>query len=325
MLKLALPIEMPQISVIIPAYNAERYIEECLLSLKGQTFKDFEIIIVDDGSIDKTYKIAEKYAKVIKSLKNLGAGAARNLGAKEAQGQILVFADTDVVLPEDWLAKIIKNMQIHNVECVGAGYCGSMGKSFMEMFAYLELSYRRRNMPEFVNTVVSNNFACYRDIFFGCGGFPETFKCEDLRLSFVISKKHKIFWDKDNGIYHHFKTSLKDYLKQQCYFSRDTFLSYCQYPAMLKIKTHQGRTIYFETISMLFVFISLFLFPAAILFLALILMLNYNLLLFLKNNGLSVMRSCLVILIRDVVCVIGIFAGMGLCLIDIIKKISFSK
>lgn len=174
--------------MIIPAHNAENYIEKCLLSLNEQIFKDFEVIVVDDGSLDRTCEIASRYAKVIRSNNKLGEGAARNLGAQNAKGEILAFTDADVVLPKDWLAKIIKNMETHNVKCVGGGYAGSIGNSFMEMFAYLELAYRRKDMPEFVNTLVCNNFACSRDVFFEFGGFPEKFKCEDLRLSFEISK-----------------------------------------------------------------------------------------------------------------------------------------
>lgn len=312
---------MPKVSVIIPAYNAERNLQECLLSLQEQTFKDFEVIVVDDGSLDKTGDIASKYARVVRADKNLGVGRARNLGAKEAKAEILAFTDADVVLPKGWLAKIIEDMRIHNVKCVGGGYSGSLGNSFMERFAYLELAYRRKNMPEFVNTVVSNNFACQREVFFACGAFPQNYKCEDLRLSFLISKKHAIFWDKDNGVRHHFKSSFKDYLKQQFYFGRDTVFSFYQYPGLFRKRTHQGRLLYSETFLM-FVFLSFILLSRkAAIAIIFILILNYNFLLFLGQNGLSVPKCILVILARDIICVFSIFAGLGLCLTDIARNI----
>ncbi len=312
----------PEISVIIPAYNAEKYIEKCLHSLKKQTFRDFEIIVVDDGSRDKTWEIASKYAKAIKSDINLGEGAARNLGAREARGRVLAFSDADVVFSDDWLSNIVNDMGIHNVKCVGGGYKGTIGNSFMEKFAHLELIYRRRNMPKFVNTIVSNNFACYRDVFLECGGFPEKYKCEDLRLSFEISKKNMIFWDKDNGVFHHFRPSLKAYLKQQYYFGRDTVWTYYHYPQLLLKQTHQGTGIYLDTILMFFTIVSLAFFPiASPIFLSLILILNSRFLTFLKRDGMSVSLSLPVILLRDTICVISIFSGIGLCLKDIARLV----
>ena len=305
----------PLISVIVPAYNAERYIEKCLLSLKNQDFKNFEIVVVDDGSTDETPRIASSYAKVIKSPHNVGEGGARNLGAKSARGEILAFTDADVVLPNDWLTRIMKNMKTYNVQCVGGGYRGSIGNSFMELFAHLELCYRRTNMPQFVNTIVSNNFACYRDLFFRAGGFPEKYKCEDMRLSFKISKEHKILWDRENGVYHHFRPSLKAYLKQQFYFGRDTVWTYHSYPEMFLIKTHQTRWIYLETALMFLAMVGFFIFPASfLLFVSMILILNFHFLKYLKKEKLSVILCCLLILLRDAVCVASIFAGIGMCL-----------
>ena len=309
---------MPKISVIIPAYNAEVCIEKCLLSLKKQTFSDFEVIVVNDSSHDKTAEIASAYYRVIKSVRNLGEGAARNLGAKSAQGEILAFTDADVVLPNDWLMKILQDMETRKVKCVGGGYCGSLRDSFIEKFAFLELMYRRKNREGFVKTLVSNNFACHRDVFFEFGGFPEKFKCEDLRLSFLISKKYPIFWDKDNGVYHHFKSSLYEYLKQQYYFARDTVWTYYQYPEMLFSKTHQGTLIYFEIFFMFLALIASILFPIiGLLFLFSILLINYSFFLVLKKEKISIFRCVLVIFLRNFLCVMGILDGLWIVLRDL--------
>ena len=82
---------MPEISVIIPVYNASSFIAETLDSLTRQTFSDFELICVDDGSTDKTPQILETYAKqdqriVILRQDNMGPGAARNKGLDSARG-----------------------------------------------------------------------------------------------------------------------------------------------------------------------------------------------------------------------------------------------
>jgi len=90
----------PKISVIIPVYNVEKYLKECLDSVINQTFNDIEIICIDDGSTDTSYSILEEYAKkdnrfVILKQENRGAGVARNKGIEVARGEYLYFLDSD--------------------------------------------------------------------------------------------------------------------------------------------------------------------------------------------------------------------------------------
>ncbi|MEK7100212.1 MAG: glycosyltransferase family 2 protein [Patescibacteria group bacterium] len=95
-----------KISVIIPTYNEESVILDCLRSLASQSLKDFEIIVVDDGSTDTT---VEKLEDVMVLHQNhLGAGAARNLGAKQAKGDILVFVDADMTFDRNFLKMLVK-------------------------------------------------------------------------------------------------------------------------------------------------------------------------------------------------------------------------
>ncbi len=86
-----------KISVIIPVFNAERYLTEALESVLTQTCKPFEVIVVDDGSEDKSAKVAERYASDInyKFQENKGAAAARNIGSRIANGSLLAFLDAD--------------------------------------------------------------------------------------------------------------------------------------------------------------------------------------------------------------------------------------
>lgn len=98
-------------SIIIPAYNEEKDIGECLESLKRQSYKNMEIIVVDDGSTDRTKEIVKSFNKVrlIKG-EHKGAGFSRNLGAKECKGKILVFVDADMTFGGDYVEKLIKPM-----------------------------------------------------------------------------------------------------------------------------------------------------------------------------------------------------------------------
>ena len=96
--------EIPDVSIIIPTYNVEKYIEQCLKSLFAQKYKNFEIICVDDGSTDKSSEILEEYEQKDKrftviSQPNKGVSAARNRGMQQAKGKYIMFVDSD-----DWLA-----------------------------------------------------------------------------------------------------------------------------------------------------------------------------------------------------------------------------
>lgn len=96
------------ISVIVVAYNEAKHVEECLISIKNQSYPYIELIVVDDGSTDGTRDIAIKYADLYLSQNHKGPGLARNLGAKYAKGKILVFIDADMYLSNDYVKNIIK-------------------------------------------------------------------------------------------------------------------------------------------------------------------------------------------------------------------------
>lgn len=102
---------MPKVSVIIPVYNVEQYLRECLESVVNQTLKDIEIILVDDGSTDSSLEICKEYAKKDNRIKiieqgNQGAGAARNRGLAEAKGDYVYFLDGDDYIDPKTLEKL---------------------------------------------------------------------------------------------------------------------------------------------------------------------------------------------------------------------------
>lgn len=89
----------PVISIIIPIYNAEKYINQCIQSILNQTFQNFEIICIDDCSTDKSLEIVQSFSdqriKIIKNKSNLRSGYCRNIGIKYARGQYILFVDAD--------------------------------------------------------------------------------------------------------------------------------------------------------------------------------------------------------------------------------------
>ncbi|MBC7327214.1 glycosyltransferase [bacterium] len=101
----------PFISVVIPAYNEENYIGNVLQSLLEQDFQDFEIIVVDNCSEDRTREIAKKFGARVLIEKKKTIGAVRQKGLLEAKGEIIAMTDADVILPEDWLSRIVSEFR----------------------------------------------------------------------------------------------------------------------------------------------------------------------------------------------------------------------
>ena len=97
---------MPKFSLIVPVYNVEKYIKKCLDSIFKQTFKDFEVIVVNDGTKDNSMDIVKKYDVKIIEQENQGLSEARNTGVRNATGEYLVFVDSDDYIEKDLLKKI---------------------------------------------------------------------------------------------------------------------------------------------------------------------------------------------------------------------------
>src|SRR5512137_80909 len=99
------------ISVIIPTFNEEENIAQCLVSLSHQTIprNEYEIIVVDGGSKDNTCEIARKYADVVFTQTSKKVGGARNDGVMAAKGDIIATTDADCILPPDWIKRVAEN------------------------------------------------------------------------------------------------------------------------------------------------------------------------------------------------------------------------
>lgn len=118
----------PEISVIIPVYNVEDYLEECLNALKQQSFENFEAILINDGSKDNSGKICDKYAendyrfKVIHKI-NGGVNTARKLGVEISKGKYITFVDADDILTTNALLNMYTKSEEQNLDiCIGGLY-----------------------------------------------------------------------------------------------------------------------------------------------------------------------------------------------------------
>lgn len=119
--------EQPQVSIIVPVYNVENYIERCLNSLVNQTFKDIEIITINDGSTDKSLELLNKYAKEdirisVIDLGDEGVSYCRNLGIEKANGKYIMFVDSDDWIDSSMVEVLYKKAEENKLDLVMCSY-----------------------------------------------------------------------------------------------------------------------------------------------------------------------------------------------------------
>ena len=119
--------EKGMVSVIIPIYNVENYLEECIESVLHQTYDNYEVILVNDGSTDRSGEIAKKYSEKFNNIylinqNNKGLSGARNTGIKHSRGEYLYFLDSDDMIQDNLLEICVSNLKNNNLDAVHFGY-----------------------------------------------------------------------------------------------------------------------------------------------------------------------------------------------------------
>lgn len=198
------------VSVIIPAYNEEKHIGKCLSSLLNQDYQNLEIIVVDDGSKDGTKEIVKEHPVKLLVQNHKGAGAARNNGAKEAKGEILVFVDADQFFDKSYVSELVK--PIIDGKCIGTHHLIERIANLDKIWA---LCWRRQmSEKEHVLPEESGIFrAILKEKFISAGGFdPEKGYFDDTTLYDKLKVKAK----GTNAIcYHHVPETLREIFNQK--------------------------------------------------------------------------------------------------------------
>lgn len=189
---------LPKLSVIIPTYNEERRIEHTLRSISYQTLprEDYEILVVDGGSTDRTVEVASKYADVVIQQKSKGVGGARNDGALLAKGKILVHTDADVVVGKDWLQKITSLFAPGVVAVCGPDEPLESDVKYRVLYSLINLI---SSLACFLGIVWTRgtNTAVLRDVFLSIGGYTDYSLCDDGELGLRLKKVGKVVYSKE--------------------------------------------------------------------------------------------------------------------------------
>lgn len=207
-------------SIIVPVFNGAHILGNCLDALDTQTVnaQQYEIIIVDDGSTDGSAEAAARQGGSVIRQEHAGAGAARNLGARQASGPILLFTDADCEPQSDWAEKMLAPFADPDVAGVKGVY-RTRQSALVARFtqAEYEEKYDRLARTEQIDFVDTYAAAYRRDIFLAHGGFdPEFLLDEDQELSFRLAKAgHKLVFAPAAIVYHQHPDSIWTYARRK--------------------------------------------------------------------------------------------------------------
>lgn len=194
------------ISIIIPAFNEEKYIGKTLESIKHVDTNGFdvEIIVVDNNSVDKTAEVAREFGATVYTITSPGVGFARQYGLKRAKGDIVLYTDSDTVAPKDWITRHVTALQRSGVSCTFGSFRVS-GK--VTPFSF-HANYLQPYWIGWVNTLLGiptasgQNIAFWKDLALKAGGFDENLKIfEDIDFAIRLKKMGKVVYLGDSIVH----------------------------------------------------------------------------------------------------------------------------
>src|ERR1700724_1169481 len=231
----ALP-RYPRVSVVVCAYNAERTMEACLQSLETLDYPDYEVIVVNDGSKDRTLEISERFpfCRII-SQANKGLSAARNVGAEAATGEIVAYTDSDCVADPDWLTYLVGKMEASDLAACGGPNFPPPEDSLVPAPVAVSpagpphgLSSERGADP-----IAGRNMAFRRDVLMALGGFDPVYRAagDDVDICWRFQDAgHAIGFSPAAIVWHFRRNTVRAYLNQQRGYGKAEALVYAKHP-----------------------------------------------------------------------------------------------
>lgn len=188
---------MPKLSVVVPVYKVEQYIHQCVDSILDQTFTDFEIILVDDGSPDKCGEICDEYAKKDSRVKvihkkNGGLSDARNFGIDIAQGEYITFVDSDDKIDKYMYYDMLKNLEENDLDiiCCDTYIVRGNNKKFRPRYDNDKIFDKNESIVEILNGNIDN--AAWNKIYKRC--LFEKIRYPKGRIYEDVATTYKLFY-----------------------------------------------------------------------------------------------------------------------------------
>ena len=237
---------MPYFSVIIPVYNRPDEVRELLESLSKQTLKDFEVLLIEDGSVNRCDTVAQEFDKDLNICyfykEHSGRSLTRNYGMERASGEYLIFFDSDCIIPERYFEIVKARLEEDYVDCFGGPDAAHSSFSNLEKAtSYSMTSFfttggirgGKKGMEKFTPRTFNMGFS--KEVYKRVGGFKDMFG-EDIDLSLRIQKAgfHTVLI-RDAFVYHKRRVSFRSFYRQVSVFGRARVDLYLLHPESLKI------------------------------------------------------------------------------------------
>ncbi len=186
------------VSIIIPVYNGEQYIDRCMGCIKRQTYRDFEVILVNDGSTDSSMDMCKKYTEEggvhLISQRNMGSGAARNTGLRNAKGSYIYFMDVDDLLAEDALRRLVTICETQKADFVFGNY------KRIELFGGKETTASPRNSHMYKDREEIKELVCrFAEDMKGEKLLPKVwgnlYRSEIIRKNNILFRESMVAWE----------------------------------------------------------------------------------------------------------------------------------
>ena len=235
-----LPAHQPMISVIVCAYNADSTMEGCLASFQHVEYPNFEVIVVDDGSTDKTGEISDKYAAKFPFIHvihqpNLGLSAARNVGMYAAKGEIIAYTDSDCYVDPHWLTYMAWAFENKRFAAIGGPNLPPSEDNRTAACVAVSPGAPTHVLitDEVAEHIPGCNMAYRREALMEVGGFDATYRAagDDVDLCWrLMDMGHTIGFHAGMMVWHHRRNTVKAYLKQQKGYGRAEALLMPKHP-----------------------------------------------------------------------------------------------
>lgn len=245
-------------SIIIPSYNSAFHLDRCIKAIFQQTLpqNSYEVIVVDDGSTDNTKETATKFPVHYFYQKNQGPAQARNMGARHAQGDILVFVDADCEPFPNWLEELLRPFENRTIHAAQGCY-RTRQTSFTAWFAQKEFEERYQIMQHYpsIDLIATYSAAFRRETFFALGGFDPAFpqaNNEDTELSYRFCKQgHQAVLVPTSLTYHQHPDTLAKYFKTKFWRAHWRIMVYRRFPSKALKDRYTTMTLKVQTLLML--------------------------------------------------------------------------
>ena len=217
--------ERPLASVVVPVYNGSATLDACLEALTDQTVDAalYEVIAVDDGSEDGSADVAARHRVRVLRQAHAGAAAARNHGAQEARGDLLLFTDADCEPLPDWIEKMLAPFAELSVMGVKGAYLTKQ-RSVVARFAQAEYEekYEHLDRVKNIDFVDTHSAAYRRETFLEAGGFDPSFAFdEDQEFSYRLAKAgHRLVFTRGARVWHRHPSNVWQYMRRKVIIGR---------------------------------------------------------------------------------------------------------